>query len=38
MVLVVIAVTMNVRVANRVNELKQENAFLQASLNSNAPP
>ena len=35
MVLVVIAVTMNVRVANRVDELKQENASLQASLNSN---
>ena len=35
MVLVVIAVTMNVRAANRVDELKQENASLQASLNSN---
>lgn len=35
MVLVVITVTMNVRVANRVDELKQENASLQASLNSN---
>ena len=35
MVLVVIAVTMNVRVVNRVDELKQENASLQASLNSN---
>jgi len=35
MVLVVIAVTMNVRAANRIDELKQENASLQASLNSN---
>ena len=35
MVLVVIAVTMNVLAANRVDELKQENASLQASLNSN---
>ena len=35
MVLVVIAVTMNVRATNRVDELKQENASLQASLNSN---
>ena len=35
MVLVVIAVTMNVRVANRVEGGKQENASLQASLNSN---
>ena len=34
MVLVVIAVTMNVRVANRVEGGKQENASLQASLNS----
>ena len=38
MVLVVIAVTMNVRLANRVDQLKQENPSLQASLNSNAPP
>jgi len=38
MVLVVIAVTMNVRLANRIDELKQENPSLQASLNSNAPP
>ena len=35
MVLVVITVTMDVRVANRVDELKQENAPLQTSLNSN---
>ena len=38
MVLVVIAVTMNVRLANRIDELKQENPSLQASPNSNAPP
>jgi len=38
MVLVVIAVTMNVRLANRIDELKQENSSLQASLNFSAPP
>lgn len=38
MVSVVIAVTMNVRLANRIDELKQGNPALQASLNSNAPP
>ncbi len=38
MALVVIAVTMNVRLANRIDELKQENPSLQASLNFNAPP
>ena len=35
MVLVVIAVTMNVRISNEVDDLKQENASLQTSLNSN---
>ena len=38
MVLVVIAVTMNVRLANRIDELKRENPSLQAGLNSNALP
>ena len=35
MVLVVFAVTMNVRISNEVDDLKQENASLQTSLNSN---
>ena len=35
MVLVVIAVAMNVRISNEVDGLKQENASLQMSLNSN---
>jgi len=35
MVLVVITVTMNVRISNEVDDLKQENASLQTSLNSN---
>jgi hypothetical protein len=35
LVLVVIAVTMNVRITNQVDDLKQENASLQVSLNSN---
>ena len=34
-VLVLIAVTMNVRISNQVDDLKVENANLQASLNSN---
>ena len=35
MVLVVLAVTMNVRISNQVDDLKDENANLQASLSSN---
>ena len=38
MVLVVIAVTMNVRLANRIDELKRGNPSLQAGLNSNSLP
>lgn len=34
MVLVIVAVTLNVRITNEVDDLKQENASLQASLNS----
>ncbi|MCH7738272.1 MAG: anti-sigma factor [Chloroflexi bacterium] len=36
MVLVIFAVTMNVRISNEVDDLKRENALLQADLNSNA--
>ena len=35
MVLVVVAVTMNVRISNEVDDLKRENESLQTSLNSN---
>ena len=35
MVLVVVAVTMNVRITNQVDDLKQENASLQANIDSN---
>ena len=34
-VLVIVAVTMNIRVTNQVDDLKRENASLQASLTSN---
>jgi negative regulator of sigma E activity len=34
-VLVVVSVTLNVRITNRVDDLKQENASLQANLDSN---
>jgi phage host-nuclease inhibitor protein Gam len=35
MVMVVVAVTMNVRISNEVDDLKRENESLQTSLNSN---
>jgi len=35
MVLVIIAVTMNIRITNQVDDLKRENATLQANLTSN---
>jgi hypothetical protein len=35
MVLVIVAVTMNVRITNEVDDLKRENASLQANLDSN---